>query len=66
MQAIPEMGREELERAGEISRPLRLDLSEAPPRYQDLALALARRVKRHNLSENDVARLMRILGGSDE
>ena len=66
MQAIPGLGREELERAGEISRPLSLDLSDAPPRYQDLALALARRFKRHNLSENDIARLMRILGGSDE
>src|SRR5262249_118743 len=61
LRAIPALTHAELERAAETSRPLEIDLPTAPPRYQDLALALARRFKRRNLTETELARLMNVL-----
>ena len=59
--AIPGLTRAELTRASQVSRALQLDLSKAPSRYQDLALALARRFKRRDLSEADLTRLLKVL-----
>src|SRR5579872_6882480 len=48
--AIPSLTRTELKRTAQMSRALEIDLSRAPARYQDLAIALARRFKRRDLS----------------
>src|SRR5579864_2366710 len=39
--AIPSLTRTELKRTAQMSRALEIDLSRAPARYQDLAIALA-------------------------
>src|SRR5579872_614189 len=59
--AIRGLTRTELQHAAEVSRALRLDLSTAPPRYQDLALALARRFKRRDLSDADLTQILKML-----
>lgn len=41
---------------------MQLDLHDAPPQYQNLGYALARRVEQRDLSEEDLARLFDILG----
>ena len=63
--AIPGLKRTELQRAAQISRVLQLEISSAPTRYQDLALALARRFKKRDLSEADLARLLKVLKGDE-
>jgi hypothetical protein len=42
---------------------VRIDLSDAPPEYQDLGLALARRIERRDLEPTEVKSLLRILRG---
>ena len=64
--AIPQLTREELERQAAASRPLEVDVSDAPPRYQDLAMALARRLKNRDLSKAQIARLLKVLEADDE
>jgi transcriptional regulator with XRE-family HTH domain len=66
LKAIPELDRAELEREAVSSRPLQVDLASAPPRYQDLALALARRFKRRDLSRDQIDRLLKVLKGSHD
>jgi transcriptional regulator with XRE-family HTH domain len=63
LKIIPSLSRIELERTAAASRPMRVDLADAPPVYQDLALALARRFKRRDLSEPEITRLLKLLGG---
>jgi transcriptional regulator with XRE-family HTH domain len=63
---IPGVTREDLARYAANVRPLQLDLSHAPPRYQDLGLALARRIQDRDLSGKDVSRLLEILRGGRE
>ncbi len=66
LRAIPGLEREELQRAADISRPLQIDLSGAPRQYQNLALALARRFKRRDLSSAQLAKLLEVLKVRDE
>ena len=66
LKAIPELTRDGLERHAAASRPLEMDISDAPPRYQDLAMALARRLKNRDLSKGQISRLMKVLGDKDE
>jgi len=69
MKAIPGLHIGELERLSKISRPLELSVRNAPPQYQNLALALARRIERQNLGESQIERLMKELtddGGDDD
>ncbi len=66
LKTIPGLSRTELERHAAASRPLQVDLADAPPAYQDLALALARRFKRRDLSEPEITRLLKLLGGRRE
>jgi transcriptional regulator with XRE-family HTH domain len=65
-QAIPGVDIEELERLAELDKPMQFNLSQAPPQYQNLALALARRIRERNLSDRDVKRLLRVLGDDDD
>jgi len=59
--AIPGLTRAELKRTAQMSRALEIDLSTAPARYQDLAIALARRFKRRDLSDAELSRLLKVL-----
>jgi hypothetical protein len=44
------------------SRPMQLSLDTAPKAYQDLGLALARRIERRDLRADDLQEILRILG----
>ena len=66
LQAIPTLTRGDLERQAAASRPLEMDISDAPPRYQDLAMALARRLKNRDLTVGQIARLLKMLKADDE
>jgi len=59
---IPGVTMEGLERNAAVSRPLQLDLSDAPGAVQDLALELARRIESQDLAEDEARDLLRILG----
>lgn len=66
-EAIPGLTKEDLERAAMVSRPVQLHLVDAPPQYQDLAFALARRIEDKDLGKAEIRKLLSILcGGSDE
>ena|SRR5437016_590857 len=66
MRAIPAMRRDELDRHAQLSRPLQLDVADAPPRYQNLAMALARRLRKRDLTEAEIAKLFKVLKGAEE
>ncbi len=61
VRAIPGLTLEELRSHAEASRPLQLDVADAPARYQNLALALARRFERRDLSKAEIAKLLKVL-----
>lgn len=60
---IPDLTIDDLERAALQSRPMQLSLEDAPPKYQDLALALARRIEDQDLSDRSLSAILRILEG---
>lgn len=65
--AIPGVTLDDLERHAIQTKPLQLQLSDAP-QYQDLALALARRIERRDTPQSDeerqqIARLVEVLKG---
>lgn len=66
IRAIPTLDRETLARLSANSKPLQLDLRDVSPRYQDLGLALARRIEQQNISQTDFEHLFSILGKDDE
>ena len=66
LKAISTLTRGELERQAAASRPLEMDISDAPPRYQDLAVALARRLKNRDLTVGQISRLLEVLEADDE
>lgn len=65
IQAVPTIERGNLERLTANERPIQLDLRDAPPRYQDLGLALARRIEKENISKVDLEKLFKILGDDE-
>lgn len=66
IQTIPTIERSTLDRLTAKAKPIQLDLRDSPPRYQDLALALARRIEKQNISRVDLEKLFSILGEDDE
>lgn len=66
LRAVPLVRREKLERFSVRSKPVQLDLRNAPPAYRDLGAALARRIDRRNLSQTELERLMSILERENE
>ena len=62
IKAVPTLDRSAMDRLSASSRPLQLDLRDVPPKYQDLGMALARRIERQNISVRDFDRLSAILG----
>jgi transcriptional regulator with XRE-family HTH domain len=63
---IPDIIEQELERKAAKSRPVQLNLEDAPPRYQDLGLALARRIEKRDLDEHQLTELLRLLAGRED
>lgn len=66
IQAVPSIEFETLKRLTAKAKPIQMDLRDAPPRYQDLAMALARRIEKQNISRGDLEKLYSILGEKDE
>src|SRR5215831_9813875 len=66
LKAITALTWGELERHAAASRPLEMDISDAPPRYQDLAMALARRLKNRDLTLGQISRLLKVLRADHE
>jgi transcriptional regulator with XRE-family HTH domain len=64
--AVPGVTIEDLERHCAVSRPVQLSIDDAPPEYQDLTLALARRIQKRDLSSTQLQDLLGILKGSAE
>lgn len=60
---IPGVTLGDLDRQATLAKGLQLDLSDAPPEYQDLGLALARRIEKRDLEPTEVRSLLRILRG---
>lgn len=54
---------DELERLAAESRPVQLNLEDAPPAYRELGLALARRIEKMDFTEEELRRLREMLGG---
>jgi len=63
---VPTLDRDTMNRLSANAKPVQLDLRDSPPEYQDLGMALARRIERQNLTEQDFERLSAILGSDDE
>ncbi|MGH7617671.1 MAG: helix-turn-helix domain-containing protein [Gemmatimonadaceae bacterium] len=61
MRHVPGLSREGLIRAAATSRPIQLDISDSSAPYQDLAVALARRIDREDLDAEDVKKILRLL-----
>jgi hypothetical protein len=66
IQVVPTIERAVLEQLTAKHKPIQLDLRDAPPRYQDLGLALARRIEKQNISTVDLEKLFKILGDKNE
>lgn len=68
--AIPGLDQRELDRARAVSKPVQIQIDDAPPAYQDVTLALARRVENRDLRDEDLQELLAVLrgrtGGRDE
>lgn len=62
IRAVPTVDREALDRLSARVRPIQLDLRDSPPRYQDLGVALARRIEKQNISSGDLEKIFSILG----
>lgn len=65
-EVVPGFSVAEVERQMATERPLQLDLSDAPPKYQRLGLELARRMERRDLTESDLDLIMRMLRGTND
>ena len=63
-EAIPGFSGEEVQRLLAETRPMQLSLQGAPPQYQNLGLALARRLEQQDLKKAELDELMRILCGN--
>lgn len=66
VRAVPTIEIDTLERLTAKARPLQLDLRDTPPNYQDLALALSRRIQDRSIAKSEIDKIMSILGKSDE
>lgn len=66
VELVPKLTMEGLERHAASSTPLQLDLTDAPPQYQNLGMALARRLKARDLNDSDCDELLRLLGRWEE
>lgn len=66
-EVIPGFNIKEYERCSLSQRALKISLEDAPPEYQDLGLALARRIEKRDLKPAEVSNILRMLrGGTDD
>lgn len=65
-QVVPGITEAELERKAAQTKPVQLSLEDAPPQYQELGLALARRIAKQDLQNHEIDELMRLLKGEDD
>lgn len=63
VRAIPGVTLDGLERASALTVPVQLDLTDAPEPYQDLGLALARRIENRDLNKKQVQTIIEFLRG---
>ncbi|RKH69067.1 transcriptional regulator [Corallococcus interemptor] len=66
IEIVPNLTEAELEMQSAQTKPVQLALGDAPPRYQELGLALARRIERRDLGNREMDELLRLLKGEDE
>lgn len=59
--ALPGLTHDDLERRAIATKGVQFELIDAPPRYQDLGVALARRIDKRDLSTREFQRLMEVL-----
>lgn len=64
--AIPGLMEKELRESALASKPIELNVGNAPPRYRNLALALQRRINDQSLKDDDLDQLYELLGVDDE
>ena len=60
--ALPNVSVETLERKLATSQPLQIHLEEAPIEYQDLTLALIKRIEARNLTPKEIRTIIQVLG----
>lgn len=65
MRALPSLSANELERARAITRPVKIELEHAPDAYQEVALALKRKLEDRSLSQKKIKKLLTILNATD-
>ncbi len=63
---IPGITTERLRKMAQLTKPIRFNLAEADPPYQDLTLAFARRMERQDLSPEELDKLMEMLQKEDD
>jgi transcriptional regulator with XRE-family HTH domain len=61
LEVLPNVTAEELRKAREASKPFKLTQANTPPKYLNLAMALARRIERDNLEDTGLRQIMKIL-----
>jgi transcriptional regulator with XRE-family HTH domain len=64
VKAIPGVKLKALKNAAEASKPVLFDLNDARPQYRNLALALAREMKDESLTDEEIRKILSILGES--
>lgn len=60
--AVPGVSTAELAALAAESRPVQLNLENAPPHYRELGLALARRIENQDFSKDELRELMKMIG----
>lgn len=64
--ALPVVSMDALEKHALASKPVQLDLDDAPVGYLDVTHALARRIQKRDLSEASISQLLEVLRGEEE
>lgn len=66
VRALPGVSLDDLERQAIAARPLEIGLEGAPPRYQDLALALSRRIRQQDLEPVEIETILAVLNRGEQ
>ncbi|HEX7666678.1 MAG TPA: helix-turn-helix transcriptional regulator [Polyangiaceae bacterium] len=64
--AIPGFSVTEAARLSSTDRPIQLSLENAPPKYRDLGLALARTIEKQDLKSRDIDKILDLLKGDND
>lgn len=66
LQLMRNVRADELERARAVSRPVKISVENAPSQYQELVLALAKRMEQQDLTETQLQKLMKLLSNEEK